>query len=206
MVATALARDFTLGQVHLGAPQWAARSGGLGLPELFQDVVGAVFESLESTAPAWFTHAPGREAVMIGTHENYEGPEPAIDLAAMSERFIAGARDLGPLLQQILSPETHARLQAVTHTGEGVRAFPDALWAHVVYEFAAAHHRVVMNREHLSQALLPLYLGRTASYITDMAAADDAAIEGRIEALELEFETSRPYLIERWNSEGGTGR
>ena len=206
MVATALARDFALGQVHLGACQWAPRPGGPGLSELFQDVVGAVFESLESNGPAWLTPRAGGESVILGTPFSYEGPEPAIDLPTMSERFIAGARDLGPLLQQILSPETHARLQAVTHTGEGVRAFPDALWAHVVYEFAAAHHRVVMNREHLSQALLPLYLGRTASYITDMAAADDAAIESRIEALELEFETSRPYLIERWNSEGGTGR
>lgn len=206
LVATALARDFALGQVHLGPCQWAARSGGPALPELFQDVVGAVFESLESSAPAWHTPAVGREAVVFGTPVCYEGPDPAIDLPAMSERFLAGARDLDPLLHQILSPETHARLRAVTHTGEGVRAFPDGLWAHIVYEFAAAHHRVVMNREHLSQALLPLYLGRTASFITDMAAADDAAIEGRIEALELEFEASRPHLVERWNSEGGTGR
>ncbi len=206
MVATALARDFTLGQVHLGACQWASRPGGPGLSELFQDVVGAVFEGLESSAPAWLASPSGRESVTMGTPVRFEGQEPAIDLAAMSERFIAGARDLGPLLQQILTPETHARLQAVTHTGEGVRSFPDALWAHVVYEFAAAHHRAVMNREHLSQALLPLYLGRTASFINDMTAADDLATEARIEALELEFETARPYLVERWNSEGGTGR
>ncbi len=206
LVATALAHDYALGQVHLGPCRFAPRVSGPGLPELFQDVVGAVFESLEANAPGWLTRVAAREAAVLGTPAPYDGPEPAIDLAAMSERFMAGARDLGPLLNEILSPDTHARLQAVTHTGEGVRTFPDALWVHVVYEFAAAHHQAVMNREHLSQALLPLYLGRTASYITDMAAADEAAIDRRIEALEAEFEACRPHLVERWNSEGGTGR
>jgi len=63
-----------------------------------------------------------------------------------------------------------------------------------------------MNRVHLAQALVPLYLGRAASFISDMTAADDAAIESRIEALELEFKASRSHLVERWNSEGGSGR
>jgi len=206
LVATALAQDLAVAQVHLGPCRFAARAAGPGLSELFQDVVGAVFESLEAYAPAWLTRDGAREVPVLGTPGVYEGPEPAIDLAAMADRFTAGVRDLGPLLREILSPETYARLQAVTMSGEGVRSFSDALWVHTVYDFAAAHHRVVMNREHLTQALVPLYLGRVAAFVTDMTAADDAAIEIRIEALEHEFEASRSYLVERWNSEGGAER
>jgi len=206
LVATGLALNLAVAQVHLGPCRFAPRATGPSLSELFQDVVGAAFESLEGNAPDWLTRDAAPDVPVFGTPAVLEGPEPVIDLAAMAERFTAGVRDLDPLLREILSPETCVRLKAVTHTGEGVRSFSDALWVHVVYEFAAAHHHAVMNRVHLAQALVPLYLGRAASFISDMTAADDGAIESRIEALELEFKASRSHLVERWNSEGGSGR
>ena len=99
---------------------------------------------------------------------------------------MSGVRDLAPLLRDILTPLTFANVQSLATSSESVPAFPDSLWVHVLYEYAAAYHREVMNREHLTQTLLPLYLGRTASFIEEMSAADDATIAGRIEVLELE--------------------
>ena len=59
-----------------------------------------------------------------------------------------------------------------------------------------------MSREHLTQALVPLYLGRTASFFEEIASADETAHTERLTALEREYEDKRPYLAECWNAEG----
>jgi hypothetical protein len=75
---------------------------------------------------------------------------------------------------------------------------PDDLWARVVYDVAGAHHRRVMPREHLLKAFLPLYLGRTASFVLETQGLTSVEAEGRIEALCTAFEARKPYLLERW--------
>jgi hypothetical protein len=119
----------------------------------------------------------------------------------MVERFCSGMRDLAPLLHEILTPETLARLQAVAPSDGEPLQIPDSLWVATVYEFAASAHRGVMNREHLTQALVPLYLGRVASFFAEIASADETTHMKRLTALEQEYEDMRPYLVERWNAD-----
>ena len=58
-----------------------------------------------------------------------------------------------------------------------------------------------MTREHLTQALVPLYLGRTASFFSEIAALDEGAYMDRLLSLDREYETLRPSLVDRWNAE-----
>jgi hypothetical protein len=56
-----------------------------------------------------------------------------------------------------------------------------------------------MDRAHIAQALMPLYMGRAASFVTEHANAPDTdAVQG-LERLSQQFERRKPYLIDRWN-------
>ena len=109
---------------------------------------------------------------------------------------IAWAR-AAPLLGEILAPETLARVQAAAIPTASPVGFPDALWVSMVYECAASAHAGIMNREHVTQAMVPLYLGRTAAFFSEIASMDEAAHSQRLAALEQEYERHRPYLVER---------
>ena len=69
-----------------------------------------------------------------------------------------------------------------------------------VYEFAAAHHRSVMHRDHLSQAMVPLYLGRTAHFVLAHASGDSAVHAQALEALGRAYDEAKPGLIELWTA------
>ena len=76
--------------------------------------------------------------------------------------------------------------------------FDDGLWVKTVYEFLSAYHAGVMNREHITQALVSLYLGRAGSFLIDHAHGDAAAAGAALETLGTAFEDAKPYLLERW--------
>jgi hypothetical protein len=67
-----------------------------------------------------------------------------------------------------------------------------------VYQFLAAHHEGVMRRDHVTQALLPLYLGRAGSFVMQHAGSDPVQIDAALDALSAAFERAKPSLVQRW--------
>ena len=68
-----------------------------------------------------------------------------------------------------------------------------------MYEFAASYHKAVMSRDHIVQALVPLYRGRMFTFLVENRTASAAEVGNNIESLCLEFERLKPYLLELWN-------
>jgi hypothetical protein len=68
-----------------------------------------------------------------------------------------------------------------------------------VYEFAVAYHKSVISRDHIIQALAPLFRGRAFTFLMENRNGTAANVEDNIEALCLEFERLKPYLLEKWN-------
>jgi hypothetical protein len=77
---------------------------------------------------------------------------------------------------------------------------PDELWAAVIRELAVAHRRAEVSRDHLLRAAVPVYLGRVASFVTEVAGLAPAEAEERLEALCLHFERSRSELVALWTA------
>ncbi len=78
--------------------------------------------------------------------------------------------------------------------------FPPDLWIQTLYDFAVAFHRRVMDREHILQALTPLYLGRIASFVRETEEASAEDVEVLQEQLCLRFEAMKPELIRLWDA------
>jgi hypothetical protein len=98
----------------------------------------------------------------------------------------------------ILEADTQSTLADSAPATSARYRFPDDLWVATAYQFLAAHHDGVMRRDHVTQALLPLYLGRTGAFVLEHAQSDVATIDAALESLAQRFESAKPYLVQRW--------
>jgi hypothetical protein len=131
------------------------------------------------------------------------GLEPvAADVERMRRIFRQAAHDLREVWQAAL-PEQE--LQAVTALADSEPfRFPDALWVRVVYCFAAAYEHARLPREQLLRSLVPLYLGRTASFVLETAGCGPEDVEKRIQSLAEEYVAQKPHLRTLWRGlQGG---
>jgi glucosylglycerate synthase len=199
LTLTAIAEGYKIGQAYLGAKLHDAKDPGADLTSMFREVVGSVFGLLETYDKFW-QGTNGSEPVPMFGFPFEVGVEPiAVNVERMSKAYAQAVSDLHEIYRTFLSMETLDALAACAReTGEAFR-LPDRLWVHTVAEFAAAFHQRKMDRAHLLQALVPLYLGRTASFVLEVREAGSLEVEERIEQLCQVFETEKPYLIERWN-------
>ena len=114
--------------------------------------------------------------------------------------FSTGVAELESVFQSILSPSTLAELQRIARMEEDDFEYPAELWVKTVYEFAASYRKSVINRDHIIQALAPLFRGRALTFLIENRSASADAVENNIENLCLEFERLKPYLLQLWKS------
>jgi hypothetical protein len=127
------------------------------------------------------------------------GLEPvSVNVERMVGIFGQGARDLGEVWSRALEPATLRDVAALAGAGEPEFRFPDALWVKVVHDFAIAYRRRALPREQLLRSLVPLYLGRTASFVLATRESDAADVEATIRGLADEFVRQKADLRERW--------
>jgi hypothetical protein len=112
--------------------------------------------------------------------------------------FRSGVTELEPILSSILDPETHSEIKSIVSLEEGKFRFKSDVWVRTLYDFAASYHHAVINRDHLVQALAPLYRGMTYSFLAEHSDSSPAEMEAASEMLCAEFELQKPYLRERW--------
>lgn len=200
MTTTAITSGSRVCQSFLGAKIHDAKDPSLDLSAMLTQVVSSVFTLMENHQPFWRT-VRDTEAVPLFGFEHTVGLEPIpVDVGRMLGIFRSGARDLTPIWERILAPETFSLVQNLTGGDDERFRFPAGLWVKVVYDFAAAYHNPAMNRDHLLRSLTPLYLGRTASFINETQEADAGQVEDVIEGICREFESQKTYLVERWDS------
>jgi len=200
MGISALTSDFRCCQVYLGEKPPPPDGAGPDLVEVLRQTVGSLFWLLETNQQAWMERK-GSEAVPTFGPEHAVTAEPMeLNRARMFELFQTGVKELEPILESILSAETLAGLQSIAGLVQNTFRFGSELWVAMLYEFAASYHHSVINRDHLVQALVPLYRGKIYSFIAEYADASAADMEAESENLCLEFEQQKPYLTEKWKA------
>jgi hypothetical protein len=122
----------------------------------------------------------------------------AVNVDRMIQAYHQGVRDLDQIYRLFLTSETLSGLQDSARRASADFRIPDPLWVRVIYEFAVAYHGRVMDRNHLMESLVPLYLGRTASFVLEVRDSDAKEVEQRIQALCDCFESDKAYLTELW--------
>jgi hypothetical protein len=203
MTTSAIVDGFRLAQAFLGPKIQSVKQFGQDLPGTIRQVVGALFRCLEMHQSYWMAHA-GSEPVPTFGFEYDVALEPLkLDRRRILDTFRSHIDQLMPVLESIFTPATLAEVRQIIARADREFRYPDELWVKTIYEFAAAYHRSVINRNHLLQALTPLYRGRVSSLVLESSKADTAKLEQRFELLGQEFEKWKPYLIDRWTIKAG---
>jgi len=198
LTISAITGGYKLAQTFLGAkPHLDARSADL--VGAMRQTVGALFWSLEPNFQLWSAHTDSQTIPILSS-----GPEVTLEPLRINRKrllgmFHSGVAELQPVLKQILSPPTISELQRIATLEEDEFSYGDELWARTVYEFAASYHKTVISRDHVVQALAPLYRGRAFTFLVENRESSGEEVEQNVENLCLTCERLKPSLVELWN-------
>ena len=198
MTTLAIAEGYKVCQSYLGAKIHDVKDPGSDLGLMFTQVVSSVFRLMGDYQNIWKEVRESQPVPTFGFH--YEvGVEPvSVNVERMIENFRLGVKDLMEIWRKVLFPETVPWLESIGRLSDEAFSFPQDLWVHIVYDFAVAYYKGSIHREHLLKSMIPLYLGRVASFVMENQKSSVIEVEEEIESLCMVFDEMKPYLIERW--------
>jgi glucosylglycerate synthase len=198
MTTTAICGGFRVCQAFLGAKLHDPKDPGADLAGMLVQVLGTVFRLMETHEAVW-QRVRGSEPVPVVGFQYDVGLDPVrVDTGRMIDLFRRGVRDLGPIWSTVFDRATLARLRSLAACADRDVAIDDQLWVGLIYALAGACRRRISERADLVRAALPLYMGRVATFVIELAEADAPAVEARIEQLSVAFERQKDDLRRAW--------
>jgi hypothetical protein len=198
LTTVAVAEGFHVWQARLGANIHDSKASAGDVSMSLAQAVGASYHFMERYQDVWEKQSGSTSVPEVGQRIEAEVEPAPIQVDRMMKGFRQGLRDLLPIWEVILAPETLAGVLALGLKEDDEFRFPLSLWVLTVYDFAIAYHEKVIHREHLLKSLMPLYLGRTASLILETRRGTPDEVQGVVEQGCQTFEAMKPYLVDRW--------
>ena len=197
MSTTALAEGRRVCQSFLGAKIHDAKDPGADLQPMMMQVVSTLFSMMDRYADRWWD-VNGSKPTRVFGFPYTVGLEPVpIRLERLMTLFRQAVAELGAVWEAFLSPHALAAIREAA-AGTGPPRLSDEAWAEILYAAAAGWRRQSLSREELVRAIVPLYLGKVASFVAETrdGSADDA--EERLERMAETFEREKDVLRDLW--------
>jgi len=185
-------------QAFLGGKEHVERRTADLVPAMRQ-TVGSLFSALEPDFAFWSAASGSKSVPTSGSDPGFNLEPLRVNRKRLREMFSSGVVELDSVFQSILSPSTLEELKRIAVLEEEDFRYPAELWVRTIYEFAAAYQKSVISRDHIIQALAPLFRGRAFTFVVENRNSSADQLENSIESLCLEFERLKPYLLEMWN-------
>jgi len=198
VAAMAIAEGLNVWEAWLGPRRVESRTRTADLPGMMAQAVGGVFTLMERAPSLWLDVQGSAPVPAVGEPPGFLDDGPVVDVGRLVEAFQRGVRDLVPIWESVLAPDTLGDVLSLETGDVGSFRFPDDVWTRVVYDAALGHHYAVIHREHLLRAMVPLYLGRTAAFILATRGRDATGDLALLERVGATFERQKPYLRDRW--------
>lgn len=198
LTVTAIASDYRCCQSFLGQKLRPSTGPAPDIVTAVRQAVGALFWCIDANESYWMGRLGSEAVTAFGPDHELTEDTSSVNLERTFELFRSGVEELSPILKTIVAGDTYAEIQKLATLDERNLCFENALWAKTLYDFATSYHHTLLNRDHLVQALVPLYRGKVYSFFLQHAASSPAEIEADSENLCLEFERQKPDFIERW--------
>jgi glucosylglycerate synthase len=198
LTLSAVARRFKLLQAFLGTKA-RLENPRSDLVNAMRETAGILFSSLDSFSSIWKESQSRLDVPCSGCQPAVSLEPLRLNRKRLHQMFVFGVSELEPVFLSILSPSTLAELKRLATLPEDKFTYQADLWARTVYEFCAAYHKAVIGRDHIVQALVPLFRGRAYTFLTENREAPAEQVEANIESLCQTFERERPYLLQLWD-------
>ena len=199
MTTLAISEGYKVCQSFLGPKIYEAKNSESDLGSIFSQILSSVYGLMGPYQNLWKTVKETEPVPTFGRQYEMTLEPISVNVQGMIRNFRLGIRNLMEIWNKILSSETASSLKSIDRLSDDAFSFPQDLWVQLVYDFAVAHHRGSVHRDHLLKSMIPLYLGQVASFVKENQESSPEDIEEKIESLCRIFEEMKPYLIGHWN-------
>jgi len=193
---------FKLCQARLGIKVHGEKDPGADLGPMFRQVVGTIFQLMETNAGHWQKVRRSRDVPVLGEELEQEPTPFEIDQEGLVDYFRTGWANFSGVWQRVVEEkdlEVIRDLASVARTEEFL--LPAETWVRIVYRYARYFHATPRQRFKILDTMVPLYNARVASLINEVRDRDPGGAEKLFEAHAAAFEKMKDYLIRIWNEE-----
>jgi len=188
-------------QSFMGRPKiHRPKDPAAALGPMFREVVGTIFATMQNFEAFWLQVKYSRPTSIygFGLGEVEMPPRVDVDTEKLINSFHDGFDLYGDIWQKILTGDVYQKILEIKGLKKDVFTFPTDLWARVLYDVAVSYRDSVLDRNEIMDSLIPLYFGKTLSFVKKTEKMSMQQAEEAIEDDCMTFEMSKPYLIQRW--------
>ena len=229
MTTLALSGGYAVCQARLGAKVHDPKDPGSDLGPMFRQVVTTILRLAVANADRWGKIRGSHDVPAYGFERIVDPPPLEINVLRLLSEFHGGSLALASTWAEMLSPDTTAGVLGLAEEAGRIAehvqatidaspaggappstammaaaavgyAFPDELWARVIYDLIITARDHPDRLEAFVTSLVPVYFGRVASAVIENRELTTDRAEESVERQAREFERLKPYLVNRWGA------
>jgi len=189
-------------QSFMGRPKiHRPKDPAASLGPMFREVVGTIFSLMKSFENSWLKVKYSKPTAIygFGLGETEAPPKVDVNTDKLLDNFHDGFSQYDEIWKNVLSRDVYRKLYEIKEMTKEVFTFPTDLWARVLYDWAVAY-RESDDTDSLMDSLIPLYFGKTLSFVKKTEKMTIQQAEAAIEEDCMTFEATKPYLVRKWNN------
>ncbi len=202
MTIVAIAKNIPCCQSFVGRPKIHRIKEVSERDQVFEQVVATIFYLMEEFETSWIEVKWSKPTAIygFGLGEIEMPPKIEVDYVKMFERFNKGVLDFQDTYKEVLDPVTMNKLLEITELSEIHFDFPTELWARILFDYSLAFRLNILGKDQILSSLLPLYIGKCASFVKKTRRLSIQQAEETIENNCMVFENTKSYLIKKWEA------
>jgi glucosylglycerate synthase len=201
MTTLAINQKVQICQAFMGRPKiHRTKDPGGDLGPMFRQVVGTIFAMMKEFESFWTEVKYSRPTAIygFGLGEVEMPPKVEVDTDNLLHQFHSGFDKFSHIWKEILTADAYRKLHEIKGLKEIEFNFPTDLWARVLFDTAVSYRDVSIEPDEIMDSLIPLYFGRTLSFVKRTKKMSIKQAEDAIENDCETFEMTKPYLLQRW--------
>lgn len=201
MTTLAITQGVPISQSFVGKPKMQRSLEGV-VPQVsaFIDEVETVFHLMRFFQERWQKVKWSKPTAVFGFGMGeVEAPPPLeVSEADLHRAFLQGFARYQALWESLLDSQTFNKLSEIKNLPVAHFSFPSELWARIVFRYAVADKSEVTDRQALLESLLPIFQGKTLSFVKKTERMSIQQAEEQIENECMIFEEMKSYLVDDW--------
>ena len=125
-------------------------------------------------------------------------PKVEVNTEKLFQNFHDGFDEFSEVWQKVLTSDVYQKLLEIKGMKKTVFTFPTDLWARLLYDVAISYRDSVLERDLIMDSIIPLYFGKTLSFVKKTEKMSIQQAEEAIEEDCMTFEMTKPYLVQKW--------
>jgi glycosyltransferase involved in cell wall biosynthesis len=201
MTTLALCRGASVCQSFMGRPKiHRAKDPVASLGPMFRQVVGTIFSLACRFESFWLRVKYSKPTAIygFGLGEVEMPPKVDVDTERLLNEFHKGFHQYTEVWESIFSKDIYSKLLEIRGMKRSVFTFPTDLWARVLFDTIVSYRDRVCDTDLMMDSLIPLYFGRTFSFVKKTKRMPTRQAEDAIEEDCMTFEMTKPYFVKKW--------